>query len=101
LLGKRGGVRPYGRRGGVRPYGRRGRRLVGGAAAAGTPNIGAAAVVPHGGSSGPRRAQSLPSWPTAVGCRGPRSPQRTVGGPLAVVGHGGWLLNLQKLQTVV
>jgi hypothetical protein len=57
LLGKRGGVRPYGRRGGIRPYGRRGRRLVGGAAAAGTPNIGAAAAVPHGGSS-------LPPWPT-------------------------------------
>jgi hypothetical protein len=76
---------------------------VGGAAAAVAPYIGAAAV-PHGGSNyhhGLRRALPLSSWPTAVGCRGPRSPQRTVGGPLAVVAHGGWLLNLQKLQRVV
>jgi hypothetical protein len=57
---------------------------VGGAAAAVAPYIGAAAV-PHGGSNyhhGLRRALPLSSWPTAVGCRGPRSPQRTVAGLL-------------------
>jgi hypothetical protein len=38
------------------------------------PYVGAAAAVPNGG-------RDLPSWPTALGCSGPYSPQRrtTVG----------------------
>jgi hypothetical protein len=67
-----------------------------------TANIGVTAAVPHG---------SLPPWPTTVGCRGPRSSQRTVGAPLAswamavalqtAVAHGGWSTNLLNFQTVV
>jgi hypothetical protein len=57
--------------------------------------IGAAAVVAHGGSN-------LPPWLTAgAGCRGPRSPQRTVGGPLAVVGHGGCIAIRRSARRLV
>jgi hypothetical protein len=66
---------------------RRGRRpavVVGDAVAAFAPYIGAAAAVPHGGSN-------LPPWPTAVGCRG----------PLATVGHGGFLANRRGARWLV
>jgi hypothetical protein len=39
--------------------------------------------------------------PTAVGCRGPRSPQRIVGGPLAVMGHSGFLANRRGARRLV
>jgi hypothetical protein len=88
---------------------------VGGSAATVAPYIGVAAAVPHRGSN-------LPSWPTpsaaltavAHGGRLPRGPTPRRG-PLApplppwamavslrtVVTHGGWLSNLQKIQTTV
>jgi hypothetical protein len=57
---------------------------VGDAVAAIAPYIGAAAAVPHGGSN-------LPTWPMAVGCRG----------PLATVGHGGFLANRRGARRLV
>jgi hypothetical protein len=65
-----------------------------GAAAAVTPYIGATAAVPHNGIN-------LPPWPTVVGCRGPRSPLRTVGGPLAAVVHGSFLANRRGARRLV